>query len=132
MKTIRTILGKRQVADTVSEAYQEARRVKNRSWYLLLESLDLYEQAELLFKERTDVIRERHGLQPGQPLTVEAVRDRMLDEQWQASIADAPHYARRITAYATAYRAAEHREAEVLEESERVMRERATVRQRAA
>lgn len=122
MKTIKTILGKLNVANSPGEAYTEARRVKHKSWYLLLESLDKYEQSERLFQERTDVIRERHGLKPGQPMTVEAVRDRMLDELWQASIADAPHYARRITAYASAYRAAAHRETEVLSELTRALR----------
>lgn len=70
----------------------------------MLESLDRFEQSELLFNWRTDTIRARHGLGADEPLSVHAVLDRAKDEQWQNAVADCRYTRDRAIMYATVYR----------------------------
>lgn len=69
----------------------------------MLRSLDLFEQSELLFNQRTAVYRRQHNISDGDPLTVEAIIDRKNDEQWQVAVADCRYYRDRAQMYGGAY-----------------------------
>lgn len=107
MKNVRTHNGKvLSVPNTPEENLREASRVATRSWRLLVESLDQLQQAEVLFAERTQYVKDKLGVTT---LTVEAVKERELDEQWKSSIADAQYALQRMQAMSGAYGAARSR-----------------------
>ena len=83
-----------------------ARWARVTAWNELLSSTDQFQQAELLFKWRTDYFREKYGLAPDAILSIEALMDRDKDEHWKNSIADAKYHAERMQAFAALHRAA--------------------------
>ena len=69
----------------------------------MLKSLDLFEQSEMLFNQRTAVTRAKYKIPTGEPLSVEAIIDRKNDEQWQVAVADCRYYNNRSQMYSGAY-----------------------------
>lgn len=83
-----------------------ARWARNVAWTELLTSTDRFLQAETAFTWQTDAVREKHGLKPEQPLTVEALMDRSRDEVWQNAVADCVYYSARMNAFGALHAAA--------------------------
>lgn len=104
MKKIKTHNGKiLEVPSSYDEDITEARYVETRSWRLLVESLDQFQQAEILFAERTEQAKQRCGVDA---ITPEVIVARQADPIWLESIADANYALKRMTAMASVTHAA--------------------------
>lgn len=87
-------------------ALVQARRVAAAAWRDMLISVDKFRDAETLFNWRTDHVMEKHNIPTGKPLTVEALRDRDLDEQWKNAVTDCTYFRDRAAMFAAVYQAA--------------------------
>lgn len=110
MKKIQTHNQVLEVPSTVREDVEEASRVATRSWRLLVESLEMFQRAEVVFAERTELAKKRQGVSM---LTVEVGIDLQSDPVWRESIASADYALKRMTAMAAATEAARSRLADL-------------------
>jgi 5'-deoxynucleotidase YfbR-like HD superfamily hydrolase len=88
-----------------TDQFDEANTVREYAWQQLVRSTAKYVAAERLFRERRDFFREKHRCVFTAD-TVEMLKDLENDEQFKNAIADAPHFSRRMTAFAELFQAA--------------------------
>jgi hypothetical protein len=93
-------------ASRVLDKLDEANTAREYAWQQLVRSTADYVASERVFRERTNYFRKKHSVPNGAQLSVEAFKDREVDEQFKQAIADAPHFSRRMTAFAELFQAA--------------------------
>lgn len=106
MKKIQTHNRVLEVPSTTAESIAEVRRVSSRTWHLLVESLDMFQRAEVVLAERTELAKSRHSVTT---VTPEVGIYLQSDPVWKESIATADYALKRMTALAATAAVADQR-----------------------